>query len=263
MEESVLENFQSFKVVGLAVSLALVITAQLLVPNRNQLRAVLANWRVNVPLAVIDGVLLGLLCGACVCTWAMNVRESGLGTFDRIGLPYWFQVAITIPLLDLVAYLWHRANHLSRFLWRFHSVHHSDVIFEATTALRFHPGELLISLGIRLLVVTLTGLPLLGLILFEVIFGFFNLFVHSDLRLSPRVETVLSRMVITPSMHRLHHSDQPDELNTNFGTIFSVWDKVGRSFVLADALRPIPVGLPQQQGRSLSLGRLLALPFRK
>ena len=263
MEEGIQQNFYFYKGLGVALSLVLIITAQLLFPNRHQLRDLLTNWKVNVPLALIDAGLLSLLCGACVCTWAGIVRGSGFGFFDRAGVPYWIQVVLTVLLLDLVAYAWHRANHASRFLWRFHAVHHSDNCFEASTAFRFHPGELLISLAIRLVVVTLTGLPLMGLIVFEIVYAFFNLFVHSDIRLSPAHEGPLCSIFITPSLHRLHHSDRPAELNTNFGTIFSFWDRLGRSYVFADVSKDNRVGLPDHEDRTLGLMEALMLPLKR
>jgi len=263
VEEQIQQNFQLYKGMGVGVSLALILFFQLMFPNRRLLRDYLMIWRVNIPLALIDAALLSLICGACVCSWAGIVRGSGLGAFDGVGLPYWLQVVATVLVLDITAYVWHRANHVSRFLWRFHAVHHSDTCFEASTAFRFHPGELLISLGVRLVLVTLTGLPLLGLIVFEVVYAFFNLFVHSDVRLAQILEKALSRVFITPSLHRLHHSDQPEELNTNFGTIFSFWDRLGRSFCFSEISRQVSVGLPGQQGKILSLRRSLALPFKK
>ena len=112
-------------------------------------------------------------------------------------------------MLDLVAYMWHRANHTWTLLWRFHAVHHSDIYFDASTAFRFHPGELLISLGVRLVAVTVTGLPILGLIAFEVLYGFSNVFVHSDIRMTSRHERRLGWVIVTPSLHRMHHSERP------------------------------------------------------
>lgn len=263
MEAAIKEDFQFYKSVGIAASLLLILLFQLLFPNRLTLRKLLANWRVNAPLALIDTALLSLLCGACVCAWAATVRENRFGFFELARFPYWLQVGATVALLDLTAYLWHRANHVSRFLWRFHSVHHSDVSLEASTAFRFHPGELLISLGIRLLAVTLTGLPILGLIAFEIIYGFFNLFVHSDIRMRKSMERLLGLFFVTPSLHRLHHSERPEELNRNFGTIFSWWDRALRSYLQADADTPIRTGLPGRSGRQLKLGEALMLPFRR
>ena len=262
MEAELAESFQFYKGTGILVSLLLVIAFQLLLPNRLSLRRAASNWRVNVPLALIDAALLSLLCGACVCTWAVTVRQHGVGVFEATALPYWPQVVATVILLDLVAYAWHRANHRSSLLWRFHAVHHSDVHFDASTAFRFHPGELLISLGIRIVVVTLTGLPILGLLAFEVLYGFSNLFVHSDGRVARGPERRLGWLLVTPSLHRLHHSERPEIRDTNFGTIFSMWDRLGRTFLDGDADTRVTLGLPGQRGRTLGVWEALRLPLR-
>jgi sterol desaturase/sphingolipid hydroxylase (fatty acid hydroxylase superfamily) len=107
MEEQIQQNFQLYKGMGVGISLGLILFFQLLFPNRRHFRDLL------------------MICGSCICSWAVVVRDSGLGTFDRVGFPYWLQVAATVLVLDFVAYAWHRANHVSRFLWRFHAVHHS------------------------------------------------------------------------------------------------------------------------------------------
>ena len=262
MEPELSESFQLYKGAGILASLFLVVAFQLLLPNRLSLRSLMSNWRVNTPLALIDMALLSLLCGACVCTWAVTVRQRGFGVFEAAALPYWIEVAATVIILDIVAYAWHRANHHWPLLWRFHAVHHSDVHFDASTAFRFHPGELLISLGIRLLVVTLTGLPMLGLITFEVLYGFCNLFVHSDIRLACAWERRLGWLLVTPSLHRLHHSERPELHSTNFGTIFSMWDRLGRTFLGGSADTLVTLGLPGQRGRALSVWEALRLPLR-
>ena len=262
METALKESCQFYKSAGLAVSLLLIVTAQIVVPNRLSLRALLRNWKVNAPLALIDASLVTMLCGACVCTWAFTIREQGIGLFGVVALAYWAQVPLTVILLDLVAYFWHRANHRWALLWRFHAVHHSDVRFDASTAFRFHPGELLISIGVRLVVVTVTGLPLLGLIAFEVLYGFCNLLVHSDIRIAGRVEQRLSAIIVTPSLHRVHHSERPALHNTNFGTIFSGWDRLWQTLHTGDAHTTVALGLPNQCGRPIGLGEALQLPVR-
>jgi sterol desaturase/sphingolipid hydroxylase (fatty acid hydroxylase superfamily) len=263
MEAELKTSFQFYKSAGLLASLVLIVAVQLLVPNRLSIRTLISNWFVNTPLALIDAALLSMLCGACVCTWAVTVREHGFGLFEATKVPYTIQLPVTVLVLDLVAYLWHRANHRWSFLWRLHAVHHSDVHCDASTAFRFHPGELLISIGVRLVMVTLTGLPLLGLIAFELIFGFFNLLVHSDIRFPLGPERRLGWVFVTPSLHRMHHSERPEIHNTNFGTILSVWDRLWHTFLDGDADTPVTLGLPGQHGRALGLGETLQLPLRK
>ena len=263
LEYVIRDSFQLYKAGGILISLLLIVLFQSLLPNRLVFRQLLSNWKVNCPIAAINTFLTSLLCGACVCTWAVTVRKSGIGFFEVARFPYWSEVVITIVLLDFVAWIWHRANHTSSFLWRFHSVHHSDAVFDASTSFRFHPGEILISLGVRLSVVTLTGLPLLGLIVFEVVFGFFNLFVHSDIRIPIRLEGWMGFLLVTPSLHRLHHSILQWEHDRNYGTIFSCWDRLSKTYVHASVDTEIVVGLPEQGPRSLTLREVLALPSKQ
>ena len=254
------EQFEFYKGTGFLISAVLVVCLQMLLPSRLAIRDLLSNWKVNIPLAVINLALLSIVCGACASALAVSVREAKQGAFEILGLAYGTQVVLTVFVLDLVAYVWHRANHLWPLLWRFHVVHHSDHHFDASTAVRFHVGELLISLGVRLVVVFVLGLPVLGLIVFEVIYGFFNLLVHSDLRLPGRVSRVLSLAFVTPALHLMHHSVKREEHNRNYGTIFSFWDRLLFSYLGPTSGPRIQVGL-LQTGVDVSLKRLLLLPF--
>lgn len=261
LEEIVKRDFQFYKAGAILLSLILVIGFQLLFPNRLAIRNMFQNWKVNIPIAGLNAFLITLLCGACVCTWAATVRQQDMAPLQLAALPYWLQVGGTVILLDFVAWFWHWMNHQWNLLWRFHSVHHTDFHFDASTAFRFHPGELLISLGVRLVVVLLTGLPLLGLILFEAVYGLCNLFVHSDIRLEAGKERLLGFLFITPSLHRMHHSVAKEEHNSNFGTIFSFWDRLARTYIYANSDSKVEVGL--EETRSGRLLDLIAMPFRR
>ncbi len=255
-------SFSYYKGLGFLVCFALVVALQIIFPNRLGIRALLKNWKVNVPMALINVVLLALICGACASALAVSVREENGGAFEILGLSYRFQVVLTVLLLDLVAYLWHRANHVWGLLWSFHVVHHSDATFDASTAVRFHAGELLISLGVRLLVVLVFGLPVLGLILFELVYGFCNLLVHSDIRLPEPLDRLLAVIFVTPSLHLIHHSVKREEHNRNYGTIFSFWDRGLSSYLPPVSRGSVRVGLVET-GADLRLKDLLLLPFRR
>ncbi len=255
-------SFNYYKGLGFLVSLVLLVVLQILFPNRLGIKALLKNWKVNVPLALINVALLALICGACASALAVSVRQDSGGAFEMLGLSYPLQVVLTVLLLDLVAYLWHRANHVWGVLWRFHVVHHSDATFDTSTAVRFHGGELLISLGVRLLVVLVFGLPVLGLILFELVYGFFNLLVHSDVRLPEPLDCRLSLVFVTPSLHLIHHSQNREEHNRNYGTIFSFWDRALGSYLRPVSGASVRVGL-METAADLPLRDLLLLPFRR
>ena len=262
LEAQIHYNFSYYKGLGFVVSLALVVALQVIFPNRLAIRDLLKNWKVNVPIAFINSVLLALICGACASALAVSVREGSGGAFEILGLSYRFQVVLTVLLLDLVAYFWHRANHVWPLLWRFHVVHHSDSTFDASTAVRFHAGELLMSLGVRLLVVLVFGLPVVGLILFELVYGFFNLLVHSDVRLPEALDRLLAIIFITPSVHLIHHSVKREEPNRNYGTIFSFWDRGLSSYLPSVSRDSVRVGLVET-GENPPLKDLLLLPFRR
>ena len=212
-------------------------------------------------MALINSVLLALICSACASALAVSVREGNGGAFEILGLSYHFQVVLTVLLLDLVAYFWHRANPVWPLLWRFHVVHHSDSTFDASTAVRFHTGELLMSLGVRLMVVLVFGLPVVGLILFELVYGFFNLLVHSDVRLPAPLDRWLALIFVTPSLHLIHHSVKREEHNRNYGTIFSFWDRGLSSYLPPVSRSSVRVGLAETGG-NLRMKDLLLLPFR-
>jgi sterol desaturase/sphingolipid hydroxylase (fatty acid hydroxylase superfamily) len=135
-------------------------------------------------------------------------------------------LGLDLLLLDGLIYWWHRANHEWRFLWRFHAIHHLDRFLDTTTALRFHFGEVLLSALARAGVILLVGFPLSSILAFEALVLFAAVFHHSDLRLPPALEAAMSRLVITPSIHWVHHRRRRADTDSNYGTIFSFWDRL-------------------------------------
>ena len=147
------------------------------------------------------------------------------------------------------------------FLWRFHQAHHSDPDYTVTTALRFHPGELLLALPLRLLAVAVLGVPIVGVIVFEVIFAFANFCEHGNIDLPLKVERAIGHVFITPALHRRHHSRASELLDTNYGTIFSFWDRLFGSYGENRSDVRVDTGLPGIEG-ALGIMRILALPAR-
>jgi sterol desaturase/sphingolipid hydroxylase (fatty acid hydroxylase superfamily) len=206
---------------------------------------------VNIPLAIFNGAIMYFFMTPLLYELASRSKAQGFGP-----------IVLTVLILDFTTYIWHRANHTLRFLWRFHRVHHSDMNFDTSTALRFHIGEILISFGFRYLVVFLFRLPLLGLVAFELLFSFFNFFEHGNLKLPIQLELVLEKIFITPGLHRKHHSQNLIELNSNYGTIFSFWDRLARTRLSATSQENFKVGLPNQ--KSLwTLTKIILNPFQE
>jgi len=250
-------EFQIIKSIGFLLALALAVGLQRWRPHRR----LAGSWRANCALWILDAVVLGVVCAGCACTVSRWASAGGVGLLNQTRAPDWAALAVSVVGLDLTAYLWHRANHLLPLLWRFHQAHHSDPDYTVTTALRFHPGELLLALPVRLAAVALLGVPILGVIVFEVVFAFANFCEHGDIGLPLEVEAALSRLLVTPALHRRHHGREARLLGSNFGTIFSLWDRLLGTFGECRSDVHVDTGLPGIEG-SLGPVALVALPAK-
>ena len=177
--------------------------------------------------------------------WASS---RSVGLMRLLPLPYAARTAVIFILFDLWLYFWHLANHRIAFLQRFHRAHHSDTEMDVTTALRFHPGELILSAFIRLPVVVLLGMSFMQLALFELLLNISVLFHHSNLAVPENWDRALRAAITTPDMHRVHHSADPAGTNSNFTSILSVWDRLLGTFKVPGDTRSLTLGLPSFRG---------------
>jgi sterol desaturase/sphingolipid hydroxylase (fatty acid hydroxylase superfamily) len=223
------------------------------------------RWCSNLGLVVVDTLVVRLIAPLGAVGAALVAEGRGWGLFHNIPVPGWLAVALSVIALDLVIYLQHVMFHAVPLLWRMHMVHHADLEFDASTGVRFHPLEILLSLGIKMAAVVLLGVPALAVLLFEVLLNATSLFSHGNVCLPTGLDRLLRWVVVTPEMHRVHHSAVPWETNSNFGFNLPWWD------YLLGTYRPQPasgheamtIGLTQmrderQTGR---LHRMLLLPF--
>jgi sterol desaturase/sphingolipid hydroxylase (fatty acid hydroxylase superfamily) len=216
---------------------------------------------VNGSLWFVNLVLIGAVCGACACTVARWAADRRFGILNTLTAPSWLGILTTIVTLDLVSYFWHRANHRIPLLWRFHQVHHSDPTFTASTGVRFHPGELLLSLPVRLTAVALVGASAEAVVLFEIVFTVANLLEHGDIDLPLPFERLVGRVFITPALHRRHHTKVGRDRDTNFGTILATWDRLFGTRAENDSATAIETGLPGLD--QLTLPWAFMLPLRR
>ena len=250
-------EFQIVKSIGFVLAFSLAIGMQRWAPHRE----LAGSWRSNSELWAIDAALLGLVCAGCACTVSRWASDSGLGLLNQGFGSAWFAIAVSVLGLDLVSYFWHRANHRVEFLWRFHQAHHSDPDYTVTTALRFHPGELLLALPLRLAVIAALGVPIIGVIVFEVIFAWANFFEHGNISVPRGLERPIGRLFVMPAHHRRHHSRESRLLDTNYATIFSFWDRLFGSYGESRSDVIVETGLPGIQGETGTVD-ILALPVR-
>ena len=220
---------------------------------------------INLALAALNTAVIRGVFPVLGIVWAARVHEAGIGLLAITSWPAPIEVAVAVLALDLTIYLQHRALHRLPLLWRTHRVHHSDIAFDVTLGLRFHPFEMTISQTIKLAAIAALGAPQLAVLLFDVILQGGSLFTHADLALSPRVDRALRWLIVTPSMHRVHHSVLRDETDSNFGFNLAFWDRVFGTYRAAPQQPEASMALGLDDFRDLPDQRLVALltqPFR-
>jgi sterol desaturase/sphingolipid hydroxylase (fatty acid hydroxylase superfamily) len=182
------------------------------------------RWFSNLGLATINSVVVRFFIPLGVVGLAALGEERGWGVFKHLALPPWLGVTLAVVLLDLTIYLQHVLFHAVPFLWRLHRVHHADLDFDTTTGVRFHTLEIILSIGIKAAVVIGLGAPPLSVLIFEILLNATSLFNHGNVRLPAWLDPLLRWVVVTPDMHRVHHSIIPHETNSNFGFNLPWWD---------------------------------------
>ncbi len=197
----------------------------------------------NLTLGLTNAVIAAALTGALLV--AVDVSSRDLGLLPWLSLPAVAATAVALLILDFWMYLWHRLNHAVPFLWRFHRMHHSDPAVDASTGVRFHTGEIVMSGLARAALLPVLGLSLWQLALYDALLLPVVLFHHSNVRFPRWLDYGLTWCVVTPAMHRVHHSRWRPETNSNFASILPLWDRLFRSFRLRDDARTIDLGLAE------------------
>ena len=237
---------------------------ELLLPRRPLTTSKAARWFSNLAITFLNPAMVHVVFPIMPVGAALLAQKSGWGVLNNMDLPYWFQVAGGVMVLDLTIYLQHVMFHTIPVFWRLHMMHHTDLDFDVTTGLRFHPIEMILSMGIKLSVVVLIGAPPLAVLLFEVLLNATSMFNHGNIRLPLRIDRKLRLLVVTPDMHRVHHSVTIRETNSNFGFNLPWWDRLLGTYRDQPAAGHdgMVIGLAQfRDARRLTLPWLLALPF--
>jgi sterol desaturase/sphingolipid hydroxylase (fatty acid hydroxylase superfamily) len=222
------------------------------------------RWRNHAVLSAASMIATGLVLRAGPVLVALAVQNSRWGVLNRAFIPFWINFAATLPALDFVLYASHRLFHSVHFLWRVHEVHHSDADFDVSTAVRFHPIEGLVTQALYLGAVALLAPPPAAVFTSQILIVAENLFVHANKSLPPAVERVLRWIVITPDVHRIHHSEEFADQNLNFGQLFPWWDRLFGTFVSVPARgrEHFSIGLKELRGTdTMAIGYMLAAPF--
>ena len=233
-------------------------------PCRQLLRPRRERWLTNLSLTAFNSILVWVTVGSIAYASALFAAEHGVGLLHWVTLPSWAAVVVTLLGLDFAIYLQHVLFHAVPTLWRLHQVHHADLDIDATTGLRFHPIEIVLSLGLKMVVVVLLGAVPWGVVAFEILLNASSVFNHSNVTLPQRVDTWLRRLMVTPDMHRVHHSTRGEETNSNFGFSFSWWDRLCGTYRAHPRLGNLGMEIGLSDYRTpFNLGQLLLLPFQE
>ena len=218
----------------------------------------------NFLLTGLNFIILGIGYAVALVAVVNFSERMQWGLFYQVEWPTWLEILLILLILDLALYLWHIASHKILFLWRFHQVHHSDLILDFSSATRFHVGELAISAIIRLGLVVLLGAGLVPIFIFEFFVILCAQFNHSNLRLSKGFEPFLRLFLVTPEMHHIHHSNKRVETDSNYCTTISIWDYIFRTFRWRADITNINIGLKQYPKKeSVTFWKILSMPFKK
>ncbi len=235
-----------------------------LAPLRPWSTSKVKRWPINLAIVGINTLVLRVLFPSAAVGVAWFAVDRGFGLLNNVELPFWISVVGSVVALDLIVYLQHVLFHAVPALWRLHMVHHADLDFDVTTGNRFHPIEILLSMLVKSAAIVVLGPPLTAVLVFEVLLNATSMFNHGNVRIQPALDRALRLLVVTPDMHRVHHSIVPVETNSNFGFNLPWWDRILGTYCAQPRAGHLGMTIGVRQFRDperLTLGRLLALPF--
>ena len=265
MDELILDNEPVIRLGFFAGVLVLVVLWEALLPRRARRFSRWLRWPSNFAIVAVNTVILRLLFPLAAVGMALLAQDRGWGLFNAFEVPAALAVVASVVALDLVIYLQHVMVHAVPVLWRLHRMHHADLDFDVTTGARFHPLEIVLSMLIKLAALALLGAPAVAVVIFEVLLNATAMFNHGNLRIPEPVDRVLRLFVVTPDMHRVHHSAVPSETNSNFGFNLPWWDRLLGTYQAQPAAghEDMTIGIEQfREAGDLRLDRMLVQPFR-
>lgn len=239
---------------------------ELFAPRRRLSAPRSRRWSSNLGLVLIDSIVVRLLFPAGAVGAALLSAENGFGLFNLVSTPSWVAVAVSIVALDLVIFGQHVLFHRIPLLWRLHRVHHADSDFDVTTGVRFHPVEIILSMLIKVAAVVAIGAPAVAVLAFEVLLNASAMFSHGNVRMPARLERTIRRLLVTPEMHRVHHSVLRHETDSNFGFNLSLWDRLFGTYRETPEAghEEMTIGVSGfRDPRELALHRMLLQPARR
>jgi len=226
MLQAILQNELTIRLGAFFGVLVAVALGEIAFPRRQLTVSKPRRWASNLGIVFVNSALVRVLLPITAAGFAVLAASRGWGVFNNFAAPVWFAVLASVVILDFAIYLQHVMFHAVPLLWRLHRMHHADLDFDVTTGARFHPIEIILSMLIKFAVIAVIGAPAVAVIIFEVLLNATAMFNHGNLRLPAGFDRVLRLFIVTPDMHRVHHSIEDHETNSNFGFNLSLWDRV-------------------------------------
>jgi sterol desaturase/sphingolipid hydroxylase (fatty acid hydroxylase superfamily) len=223
------------------------------------------RWPSNIGIAILDSLIVRVALPGGAVAFATALESANIGLLPFLGIAGWGAFVIAWALLDLAIYFQHRVFHAVPIFWRLHRMHHSDVDLDVTSGARFHPGEIVLSLGIKLALIAILGAPAAAVLAFEIALNACSMFNHSNVRLPDFAERIVRLALVTPDLHRIHHSTVPAETDSNFGFSVPWWDRLFSTFRAEPAAGQLgmTIGLDAfRPAQAQRLDALLLQPFR-
>lgn len=237
---------------------------EIAIPRKKRVLPKTMRWFTNISLVVVNTLALRLIMPILAVGMADYAAGRGWGLLALVDLPTWIEIIIAFVLLDMLIYAQHVAFHKVPILWRFHMVHHADRDLDVTSGARFHPVEAVLSMAYKLLCVILVGPAAMAVFLFEVILNASSMFHHANIRLPEKTDELVRRIIVTPDMHRVHHSVRVAETDSNYSFFLTLWDRLFGTYVAEpkDGHQDMTLGLNEYQtDKPANLGWAMVVPF--
>lgn len=265
MTQILLANQDLLRLCAFAGMLAAMLAWEALAPRRARAAPRLRRWPGNFGAAVAGALLLRVVFPVTAVAWAGALEARGSGLIPALGAPVWLAVPLAIVALDLAIWMQHVVFHRVPLLWRLHRMHHADTDLDATSGARFHPLEIALSMAIKFAVIAALGAPAVAVLVFEILLNACATFNHANIALPARAEPVLRAVLVTPDMHRIHHSWRREETNSNFGFCLPWWDRLFGTYraVPEAGQDAMTIGLEEfREPAEARLDRMITQPFR-
>jgi sterol desaturase/sphingolipid hydroxylase (fatty acid hydroxylase superfamily) len=266
MEALFLAYEPALRLAAFAAALVIMASWEVLAPRRSRTLPRTRRWPANLGIVALNTVIVRMLFPTAAVGMALSAETHGWGLLNQEGAPVWAAIAAGVVLLDLAIYLQHVMFHAVPALWRLHRMHHADLDIDVTTGARFHPVEIVLSMLIKFAAIAALGVPPAAVVLFEVLLNATSMFNHANVRIPQAIEPALRWLAVTPDMHRVHHSIERDETNSNFGFNLSVWDRLFGTYRAQPRAghESMTIGISDFRGAAQcnTLTGMLAIPFQ-